>query len=858
VSRASRVRRPLLVGGLLAEVALVAVDAVTGEGFLARSLYLLPVLVVALRASARDVAIVGATAFAFAALSLAWAPFDQDYLIPLVVVSAGSAVAVLAAHRREAVEAERGQTRLLAETARITGGGGEIEDALGRLVELLVPDLGDAAWIDVAGPGGLRRIAARVDGDDPRLTRWLLERPGKGRGTLSRSARVLSGEGRQLSVLDDRMIAEISGGPEDEELIRASGLRTTMAVPLAVGGRILGVLSVAAGRSGRQYGAADVAFAEMLAGRAALALGNAQLVARLSAAQQRLDGILGALVEAVTVHDGEGRVLYANEAAARLVGAGSVEELLAAAPGDILARFEMSHPDGTPVGLDDLPGRRVIRGERPEPLLTRTIVRSTGEARWMLTKATPLEDEHGEVLAVNVIEDVTEAREADLRDQFLTAAGKALASSLDHAETLQRVAQLAVPRLADWCAVELPGERGRLEQVALAHVDPERVAEGRALRERYPPDPEAPTGTHAVLRTGRSQLVPEVTDEMLVAAARDEEHLAIARRMDIGSVMVVPMITGGRALGAMTFVRGHGWRYDEDDLRFAEELASRAATAVENSRLYTERAAVARTLQASLLPERLPPLPGWRTAADYRAGQAGADVGGDFYDAFPVEGGSMVILGDVTGKGVTAAALTSLVRHTAKTGAEFDPRPSAVLALVNRALRRQPRIAPVTMLCAHLRQGELTVAVGGHPLPLLKRAGAPPSKVGEPGLLLGAVDDYDAVRDVVVPLAPGDTVLLYTDGVTDTSGEDGRFGESRLLAALEAAPVAPDALLEHLRAALQAFEHGAIADDRAMLALQYTGLAEAEKPGRGYPAAAASSRATVPRTTALADAPFSK
>ena len=222
-----------------------------------------------------------------------------------------------------------------------------------------------------------------------------------------------------------------------------------------------------------------------------------------------------------------------------------------------------------------------------------------------------------------------------------------------------------MPRLADWCAVELPDERGVLRHVALAHVDPAMEAEGRALRERYPPDPEQPAGSHAVLRDGRSQLYADVPDDVLEAGARDAEHLERARRLDIGTVMIVPMRTRGRALGVMTFVRGHGRHYGEGDLRFAEDLAARAATAVENARLYTERSEVAHTLQASLLPEQLPQLPGWRAAADYRPGQAGAEVGGDFYDAFPVDGGSMVILGDVTGKGVTAAALTSLVRHTA-------------------------------------------------------------------------------------------------------------------------------------------------------------------------------------------------
>ena len=181
----------------------------------------------------------------------------------------------------------------------------------------------------------------------------------------------------------------------------------------------------------------------------------------------------------------------------------------------------------------------------------------------------------------------------------------------------------------------------------------------------------------------------------------------------------------------------------------------------------------------------------------------------------------MALLGDVTGKGVAAAALTSLVRHTAKTAAGFDARPSAVLAVVNRALRQRPRIAPgddaLRRCCA---ASELTLAVGGHPLPLLKRAGRPCERVGRTGLLLGAVDDYAGAEEVTLALEPGDTLLLFTDGVTDTPGADGRFGEARLRAAVDAAPAEPEALLDAIARALDAFADGGGLDDRAMLAVQ--------------------------------------
>src|ERR687887_356560 len=186
--------------------------------------------------------------------------------------------------------------------------------------------------------------------------------------------------------------------------------------------------------------------------------------------------ILGTLAEAVTVHDAGGQTVYANEAAVRLLDAESIDEVLAARPGDLAARFTITHEDGRPVAVSEFPGRRLAVGQRGEPMLTRSVLKRTGEARWLLTKAAMVHGDDGELLVVNIIEDVTRAQIARLRERFLNDAGQALSSSLDYQETLQRVARLAVPQLADWCAVEMVDSSGRLDQVAVAHVDPEKVA----------------------------------------------------------------------------------------------------------------------------------------------------------------------------------------------------------------------------------------------------------------------------------------------------------------------------------------------------------------------------------------------
>jgi PAS domain S-box-containing protein len=551
-------------------------------------------------------------------------------------------------------------------------------------------------------------------------------------------------------------------------------------------------------------------------------LANARLVTDLRSTRAWLDGVLGSLAEAVTVHDERGQTIYANQAAATLLGRASPEEVTQARPGELAERFAITNEDGTPVALEDLPGRRLVKGEDAPELLTRSIDRQTGQGYWLLTKATLLHDQ-GRVYAVNIIEDVTASKEAELRQRFLAQAGQLLASSLDYETTLQRVADLAVAWLADWCAVDMPDGRGGIQQVALAHSDPAKVAQARELRRRYPPDPEAEGGVPGVLRGGPPELFRDIPDELLAATITDPEQLAAFRSLGMRSVMIVPMRVGEETLGALTLVTADsGRRFTDSDFAFAEDLALRAATAVQNARLYEAQVRVAHTLQSSLLPERLPELEGWAGAASYQAGEHGAEVGGDFYDIVTAgEGRHLVFLGDVTGKGIAAAALTSLVRHSVRTAARFDPRPSAILALVNEILVEQPQLAPVTLVCALIDGSTLTVASAGHPPPLLKR-GRRVSELGTAGVLLGAVANRN-YSEHSFQLTPGDTVLLYTDGVTDTPGAGDRFGPDRLAELLTHAPDAPAEILDRIEDALRRFQRGSTTDDRAMLVLRFAG-----------------------------------
>src|SRR5215218_5381409 len=292
--------------------------------------------------------------------------------------------------------------------------------------------------------------------------------------------------------------------------------------------------------------------------------------------------------DGVTVQDASGRLVYANATAAQALGFASAAELLAAPVGEVLGQFTLFDEDGQPFPVESLPGRRALQGEPDSALTLSFRNQETGEERWSIIRSSPVTDTAGNVLyAVNVWQDATAQKRAEAAQRFLAEAGEALATSLDVEATLANIARLAVPRLADWCVVHLVQPDGSVSQLAVAHVDPERVAWARWLQEQYPDDPDTDQGVVRVARTGLPEIVPEVTDEMLVAAARDPEHLSILRLVGFTSVMIVPMIARERSVGVITFVAAESrYRYDERDLELTLELARRAALAIDNARLY--------------------------------------------------------------------------------------------------------------------------------------------------------------------------------------------------------------------------------------------------------------------------------
>jgi serine phosphatase RsbU (regulator of sigma subunit) len=293
--------------------------------------------------------------------------------------------------------------------------------------------------------------------------------------------------------------------------------------------------------------------------------------------------------------------------------------------------------------------------------------------------------------------------------------------------------------------------------------------------------------------------------------------------------LLVPMVVRGRSVGVLSLVNTSG-RPDTlgADLELVADLARRAGIALDNARLFGQRTRIAARLQESLLPERLPDVPGVEVAVRYATAEDAVDVGGDFYDLVPLSDREhLVVIGDVSGRGVDAATVTGLARHTLRAFAH-EPSPAAGLRRLGQILHAQGDaerfVTAVTGRLTRLDDGRATVrlARAGHTYPVLvpARPGGEVRLVLSEGPLLGAASDV-IVEEVEQVLEPGDALVLYTDGITETRRGEELFGEDRLMAALAAAAGAPaEGLADAVLAAVDAFRVAPSEDDLALLVLR--------------------------------------
>lgn len=335
----------------------------------------------------------------------------------------------------------------------------------------------------------------------------------------------------------------------------------------------------------------DVHFLQAVANVLASAIDRKQAEQALQQSHALLQAVIQSTADPIYLKDRDGRYLMANSATGWVV-AKPVEEIIGRRHTEIFPPKQSQE-----IKEND---QLVIQSGRAHTFENEIL--TPAGARIYHTHKAPYRDAEGNIVGlIGISRDITDLKRVELSHQLLAEAGQTLSSSLDYETRLAKVAHLAVPRLADWCSVVVVEEDEAVKQLTVAHVDPAKVKLAHELQQRYPPDWTAAAGAPEVLRSGRAELYPEVSDEMLVAAAHDEEHLRSLRTLQMKSAMIVPLVTRGRSLGVMTFVWAESnRRYSEVDLGLAEELARRAATAIDNARLFDkERRSRRRTEQAA-------------------------------------------------------------------------------------------------------------------------------------------------------------------------------------------------------------------------------------------------------------------
>jgi serine phosphatase RsbU (regulator of sigma subunit)/PAS domain-containing protein len=606
----------------------------------------------------------------------------------------------------------------------------------------------------------LRRQAGRLQAGEPESVpedRAALERM-----LLTTTIEALQADCGRLSELDEAgaLHARLTIGREDEALdVAEQALGTVQQGALAIAVGRSHLLAVA--RAATPFSPVERDLLEHLAAQAAVSLENLRLEGLMRRTSAELRAILEGVADAVAAEDPDGRLVYVNAAAARLLGGAD----------------ELGSRLGIPADL--LPGRRVFSGAGAEPL----VVRHPGESRWSRVKASPVLEDGGARLAISVIEDITEIKQAEEAQRFLAESSRALARSLEVEETLPEVARLVAGTLADACAIHL------FEDGALRLVGASRGSLAM------------PPGLEEVLARGTPRLWVEAGTPAALA---------------------VPIHARDGSAGTITLLNHH---FSEADIALAEDLGLRVGVAVDNARLYRQRAMIAQTLQQSLLPPELPEIPGLETAAHYRPAGEGNEVGGDFYDLFSTgEREWFAVMGDVCGKGAQAASVTALVRYTIRAAVMRNRSPAGILRWLNAAMLRQRAGRFVTIAIARLEldpDGTViaTVSSGGHPRPRILRATGLVEELGTTGTLLGVLPEVE-LQDRSARLSPGDALVLYTDGLTEVAAPR-VWSPAHLDAAVASARRhSAQGIVDHLAARAAAETEGPPRDDLALLALR--------------------------------------
>ncbi|MGW7433669.1 SpoIIE family protein phosphatase [Streptomyces sp. NPDC054861] len=418
---------------------------------------------------------------------------------------------------------------------------------------------------------------------------------------------------------------------------------------------------------------------------------------------------------------------------------------------------------------------------------------------------------------------------------FLVEASDLLAGTLDRDQTLALMAQMTVPTLATWCAVYTIADQSSDPYLSyVLHEDEDRIDGLKALLSSIaPPDPVPTPGARvwsapaaAAHRAALSTSMRELGGAAGPLSSGIDTTLATAAVVG-GETVVLPLVARNRVIGMLTLGKPSDDHFRQEILELAEDLSRRAALALDNARLYSERMAISQSLQRSLLPPGLPDIPGVEVDVIYRAAGEGNEVGGDFYDLFPIRDNAYgFAIGDVCGTGPEAAAVTGLARHALRLLAREGFGGPAVLERLNAAILDEgARSRFLTLLYGEMWPQEdgsalLKVVCAGHPLPLRLRQDGTVSSAADPQPLLGVIDDLELYEQTIT-LDPGDVLLCVTDGVTERREGSRMLGDDGLAEVLKTCTgLTAGAVAARILRAVERFAQEPASDDMAILAMR--------------------------------------
>jgi PAS domain S-box-containing protein len=559
--------------------------------------------------------------------------------------------------------------------------------------------------------------------------------------------------------------------------------------------------------------------------------------ARLTRSERRFQMIFEHSADGIVLTGSTGTVLYASPSNTNLLGYGE-EELMGQ---NVLDLVHPSERESAEALLKEVvQSSDVVRTGRFR------FLHQDGSWRWIEAKLSNLLGELSVGAVLATLRDITDLKReeeaqrkisesveisrsraavAEERYKFLLQASTMLSSALDSTAALEVLADAAVPALADLCMVDMVNDEGTLDRIAVHGDEWTKDLAGRLGN--HPPDPKSGHPAMKVLRTGETELIPEVSEELLRSLSPDEECFRMMKASGLNSCLCVPIVARSW-MGTLTLLArsGSGRRYGEPGLALAQDLARRAALALDNARLFEASNELALTLQKSLLPSAIPTIAGAEVAARYHASGEGTQVGGDFYDLFPAgDSGWAAVIGDVCGKGAEAAALTALARHTIRAAKMQLRKPRRILAFLNQVvLQSGHNDRFMTVAYCRLRLTEegmrITVARAGHPAPLVLRRDGTVKAEGRPGSLIGVLPEPD-LSDRVLEIGPGDSLILYTDGVTEARGPEGRFGQARLIALVrQCVELNAESIAARIEEEVLGFQVGKLRDDMALMVIR--------------------------------------